>query len=446
MKTAAGGSLVLDDGAHVAVIGGGPTGSFFSIFALKMAKMIGKELSVTVFDPKHFAEDGPKGCNRCGGIISELLVQMLAVEGINLPDSVVQKGISSYNLHTNCGSVHIETPSAERTIATVYRGGGPKGIIGQEKESFDNFLLSQAVEEGAVHTSAKIDRIDYKGAAPILYSGDSEVCRADLVVGAFGVNSSSTKLFEDMEFGYAQPAMVTAAIAEIGLDREALAEHFGNSIHLFLLPIKDMKFAAMIPKGTYVTVCILGKNVTANTINGFLEHPVVKAVLPESIPYKLNCRCSPKMNVSAPKRPFADRVVACGDAGSTRLFKDGLGAAYIMGKAAAKTAVFQGVAAEDFRRDYYPVYKSIITDNIYGHLLYFVTDFFRKYDLLSTAMLEVVRKEQAGAAKDRRLSSILWDMFTGNERYRNIFPRALSARMNVDLVFESVKGLVRRDK
>jgi hypothetical protein len=40
----------LKDGANFAVIGGGPTGSFFSIFALKMAKMIGKELQVTIFE------------------------------------------------------------------------------------------------------------------------------------------------------------------------------------------------------------------------------------------------------------------------------------------------------------------------------------------------------------------------------------------------------------
>jgi hypothetical protein len=33
------------------------------------------------------------------------------------------------------------------------------------------------------------------------------------------------------------------------------------------------------------------------------------------------------MNVEAPQKPFADRVVICGDAGSTRLFKDGIGAA-----------------------------------------------------------------------------------------------------------------------
>ncbi|HKZ57917.1 MAG TPA: hypothetical protein VJ024_09465, partial [Thermodesulfovibrionales bacterium] len=110
----------LEDSASIAVIGGGPTGSFFSIFILKMAKMVGKKLNVTIFEPKDFSKDGPRGCNHCGGVISELLVQMLAVEGINLPDSVVQRGINSYKLHTHLGSVQIATPSFEKTIATVY--------------------------------------------------------------------------------------------------------------------------------------------------------------------------------------------------------------------------------------------------------------------------------------------------------------------------------------
>jgi flavin-dependent dehydrogenase len=114
-------SLVLEDGANVSVIGGGPTGSFFSIFALKMAKMVGKKLNVTIFESKDFTKAGPAGCNRCGGVISELLVQTLAVEGINLPDSVVRKGINSYKLHTAHGSAYISTPSREKTIATVYR-------------------------------------------------------------------------------------------------------------------------------------------------------------------------------------------------------------------------------------------------------------------------------------------------------------------------------------
>jgi len=113
----------LDDGAHIAVIGGGPTGSFFSIFALKLARTLGINLAVSIYDPKDFSKTGPAGCNRCGGIISELLVQTLAVEGIVLPDSVVRKGISSYRLHTVEGSVSIETPLLEKTIATVSRGG-----------------------------------------------------------------------------------------------------------------------------------------------------------------------------------------------------------------------------------------------------------------------------------------------------------------------------------
>ena len=77
--------FTLDDNAKIAVIGGGPSGSLFSIFALKMAKMIDKKIDVTIFEPKDFTRDGPIGCNRCGGVISEHLVQALAVEGINIP-------------------------------------------------------------------------------------------------------------------------------------------------------------------------------------------------------------------------------------------------------------------------------------------------------------------------------------------------------------------------
>lgn len=433
---------ILEDGAHIAVIGGGPAGSFFSIFALKMAKLLGKELNITIFEPKDFTKDGPRGCNRCGGIISELLVQTLAVEGINLPDAVVRKGINSYRLHTHYGSVYIATPSLEKTIATVYRGGGPKGIIGRDKESFDNFLLSLAVKEGAVHNPIKIDRIEYKNKRPVLFSQDQKIQEAELVVGAIGIKSQTSKIIEDMGFGYIKPETVTASVAEIGMGRSVVSEYFGDSVHLFLLPNKDIKFAAMIPKGTYVTVCILGRNINANTLNEFIDNPVVKGVLPKTITYKIDCRCLPKMNVGAPKIPFTDRVVICGDAGSTRLFKDGLGAAYIMGKAAAKTVVFHGVSKGHFQKEYYPVYKSIIIDNRYGKYLYTITDIYKKNKVLTKGILEVVRKEQQDSNNPKILSAILWDMFTGNERYKNIFPKTLKLRMHLDLWKEFTKILV----
>ena len=102
--------LNLDDGSRVGIIGGGPAGSYFAYFLLNMADMMGMDLLVDIYEPQDFTKPGPGGCNHCGGIISESLVQMLATEGINLPGSVVQRGISSYVLHMDVGSVLIDTP------------------------------------------------------------------------------------------------------------------------------------------------------------------------------------------------------------------------------------------------------------------------------------------------------------------------------------------------
>ena len=103
-------SLELTDGSRVGVVGGGPAGSFFSFFLLSMAKSIGLDVAVDVYEPRLFTHRGPAGCNHCGGIVSESLVQMLAAEGINLPPTVVQQGIESYVLHTDQGDVRIQSP------------------------------------------------------------------------------------------------------------------------------------------------------------------------------------------------------------------------------------------------------------------------------------------------------------------------------------------------
>jgi hypothetical protein len=110
-----------------------------------------------------------------------------------------------------------------------------------------------------------------------------------------------------------------------------------------------------------------------------------------------------------------------------------------MGKAAAKTVVFHGVGNEHFHEHYLPVYKNIVNDNLYGRFLFSVTDIYRKNPLFCKGMLSVVKKEQAEPNSSKVLSSILWDMFTGNERYKNVFKRTLDVRMNI----EQVKSMVR---
>jgi len=70
----------LRDGSRIAVVGGGPAGSFFSYFLLNMAEAIDLDLTVDIFEPRSFKYCGPAGCNHCGGIVSESLVQILAAE------------------------------------------------------------------------------------------------------------------------------------------------------------------------------------------------------------------------------------------------------------------------------------------------------------------------------------------------------------------------------
>ena len=43
------------------------------------------------------------------------------------------------------------------------------------------------------------------------------------------------------------------------------------------------------------------------------------------------------------RQPFGDRVVFIGDSGTTKLYKDGIGAAYRTSKAAANTVAYWGV-------------------------------------------------------------------------------------------------------
>ncbi len=44
----------LKDGSHIAVIGGGPAGSFFAHFASKIAKEKGIDIKITIFEGKNF--------------------------------------------------------------------------------------------------------------------------------------------------------------------------------------------------------------------------------------------------------------------------------------------------------------------------------------------------------------------------------------------------------
>jgi hypothetical protein len=118
-------------------------------------------------------------------------------------------------------------------------------------------------------------------------------------------------------------------------------------------------------------------------------------------------------------------MVFLGDCGVSRLYKDGIGAAYRTAKAAARTALFEGVSAEDFEDHFWPTLKSLKNDNTIGKLIFFVIGQLQKIRLTRRAILRMVSKEQKKEGKKRRMSAVLWDMFTGSAPYKEVFFRTL---------------------
>ncbi|MEW5989998.1 MAG: hypothetical protein AB1736_01455 [Chloroflexota bacterium] len=411
------------NGSRVAVIGGGPAGSFFAYFLLDMAARIDVRLAVDIYEPRTFAVPGPGGCNMCGGIISETLVQNLAADGIFLSSDVIQRGIESYTLHTDVGSVRISTPSAEARIGAVHRGAGPRDVTEARWESFDHHLLANALDLGAVLVGARVEEIGLSGGRPVIRVHDREPQAYDLAVVATGVNTSLLKALEGLGIGYERPRLTKTLIREYHVGAEAIATSLGASMHVFLLNIPRLEFAALIPKGDYVTMCLLGEDIDNALGDAFASSPEVRAVMPPGWqPDVRSCQCLPHINVRGVERPFADRVVFIGDSGVTRLYKDGIGAAYRTAKAAARTALFEGVSAADFRRHFLPVCRSIRGDNRIGELAFRLTRLAQRLRILRRAILAIAIDEQVHRRRPR-LGSVLWDMFSGSAPYGDIFAR-----------------------
>lgn len=417
--------LALKDGARVAVVGGGPAGCLFTYFLLRMAETVDLRLKVDIYEPRFFTHRGPSGCNHCGGIVSESLVQLLAIDGINLPSTVVQRGIDSYTLHMDVGTTRIQTPLNEKRIAAVYRANGPKEQEVLGDAGFDRYLQDIAVEKGASIVRKLVNGISWDSGRPQLQfpGGAREVY--DLVAVASGVNSHLMESIEGFDSARRAPQTVKTFICEFHLGREMIEQQLGTSMHVFLLDLPRLEFAAIIPKGDFVTVCLLGHEIDQQLVEEFLNSPYVRGCFPGWEVPRHVCHCFPRINIRGAARPYGDRIVFIGDSGVARLYKDGIGSAYRTGKAAAATAVFQGVSAEDFRRHYWPTCRAIDFDNSIGKLVFGVSHFFQRHRISRSAILRMTTREQMAEGGSRAMSSVLWDMFSGSAPYKDIFLRTL---------------------
>ena len=174
-----------------------------------MAERVGLDISVDIYEPRDFLNPGPAGCNMCAGIVSETLVQMLAAEGIILPGTVVQRGIDSYTLHMDVGSVRINTPLNEKRIAAVYRGAGPRDLKEFKYVGLDNHLLNLALERGAALINERVTKVTLVDGYPLVTTRTSEGQTYDLVTVTTGVNSPALKMFENLDIGLKRPIHIS---------------------------------------------------------------------------------------------------------------------------------------------------------------------------------------------------------------------------------------------
>ncbi|MGR3309201.1 MAG: NAD(P)/FAD-dependent oxidoreductase [Candidatus Brocadiales bacterium] len=438
-KARNGEELLLKDGSKIAIIGGGPAGSFFAHFASRFAKKKGLNISITIFDKKSFIKSGPEGCNMCAGVISEKLVDKLQEQHIVIPQSRVQRVIEGYYFQTQNGGVFLKHPDPSRPskIITVFRGNGPCQSAFGDNISFDDFLIEDVRKRGVdiVHESAKEIILPKNSTDPVrVIFGKRESTQemtADLVVGAFGVNTGMMEKVHKMGFGYHPPKTVRTCQAEIPLGRSTIEKLFGNNIYVFALGIKRLKFAGITPKTDYVTVNLVGKmDLTKADLIEFLNHPAVRRAMPEGwqMPESY-CMCFSKIPVTHAKHPYTNRFVILGDASVSRTYKSGIESAFNMAYLAAKTAFSQGVSEQAFKNGYYKVAKKVlIRDNFYGILMLLLNDYIFSQREISDAHLSLL-KSGKNLPVARRINEILWNMVTGNATYKEIFLKAINPQM-----------------
>ncbi len=442
-------NLDLQDGSRVAIIGGGPAGSFFAYFLQKYAQHRGIQPDVTIFDAKDFQLKGPRGCNLCAGVISETLSQRLRSEGIPLPEQRVVHRVDGYCLHMDHKRLLL-TGEGEKadSIATVFRGNGPRYSKYFGTISFDDFLLTLAQDYGASVVLQPVNDIGWTGQTggparlQIGLDEDVQVQDFDLVVGAFGVNTQLALKIQSLGFGYVPPATLRTYQAEVQLDQDEITRKFGNLIHVFMPHSKRIRYVTIVPKGDFLSLTFVGrKDITQEDLPEFLEFMRSQIITPEQTP---QCTCFPRIVTAAARNPFTHRMVMIGDASCTRYYKNGIESAFVTAELAARTAVYHGIDARSFAAHYHrPAKKIIIRDNRYGRLLFFLNDMLTTAPALQSTHLDLAGQKK-GSRPTRMLRSILWNMFTGNQSYATIFRKAMNPGLQAALLSQGLRDLFRR--
>ncbi len=387
----------LASGQTVAIIGGGPGGVGCAVALKKFSAARGVNLNVVIYEGKDF-ETQPH-YNQCVGVLSPPIVEILEKElGIPFPYHLIQREITGYVLHSDCQSLLL--PGNQEVSFAVRR------------VTFDSYLLNAARKRDIELIKSRVTDIEIGEEGVMVYS-ETDNRRADVVVGAFGLDDGTAKVFERTT-AYRQPRFLNSIVTKIHPGEEFVND-YENHIHAFLPSTREIEFGAVTPKKNHLTINVAGSEVTAESLRNFLGMAEVLKVLPDRDiwdPAQVSY-FKGRFPIRVAKGFYGNRYVTVGDAaGLLRPFKGkGVNSAILTGMRAALTLLDQGISRRAFQ-SFHAKCRDITTDLPYGKFMRFIALRMANWKALDP-ILEI-------AKHNRKLERALFNSISAHQTFKII--------------------------
>jgi flavin-dependent dehydrogenase len=449
------GHVDLPAGGIVAVVGGGPSGAFFSLELLSKARAASRPVQVMIFERRQqgcvASPSGSSqwhGCNCCAGGVSPKLYDELAKQGLHLPEAVIQSRIEAITIQGFWKNIELEVPP-DRRMFSVFRGSRPHGTVSRI-HGFDSFLLGKAIEQGAKLISSDVRHIgrSRSGKPLIRYGPDGrELMEADFCVLACGINKqgcgavrevSMLTCASDLMPGFQPPRTRKTLIFELAAKPE-IPGQLRNSAFFVEYGSREvpLEMCSLLPKRDCITVVLIGPAVdraesasqVRAVIAGFLQLPHIRQLLRPVMGVEPMCMCGPRMVVGSAKNVFGERISAVGDFVTSRLYKDGILSAHRTSAALAETVLKEGIDLESLKEGYGPTLRDFEINNRIAGIVFFLHRLFFSSSVLSRILYQaVITERKTTFAAERQLENILWRIASGDDDYGQIMRSMLRPR------------------
>ncbi len=412
----------LRDGSVVVIIGGGPGGAGCAVTLGNIARQSDKRIRIVLYEGKMF--EGSTHYNQCAGVLSPPIVDLFE-QGLGLPFpwGLVQREISGYVLHSDHSDIVLKR-EGDRTYAV-------------RRIKFDEYFLDQAKERGLEVIHSRVTDVEFNSDYVMVYS-ESKNTRADVVIGAFGMDDGTARIFERTT-RYRQPRFLSSIVIKIHPGQEYMSR-FGSFIHAFLPPLDKIEFGAVTPKMSHLTINIAGMKINSTAMAEFLKYPPVRKYLPpqfdpedDAITYFKG-----RFPFRVSRGFYGDRYVIVGDAsGLLRPFKGkGINMSIITAMKAARAMMTIGISREAFDRGYRSECSEVIGDIPYGKALRRLAIFSSRAGFLDP-VINLAREEP-------QLEYALFNCVSANKSFKEIFRETRRLNLALKLLVALGRFLVAR--